>query len=45
MIVIAMAVVLLIVWGVVATILALENDGYGRAELAERNRRAGTRAR
>lgn len=45
MIIIALAVALLIVWGVVATILALENDGYGRPELAERNRRAGTRER
>ncbi|WP_166804444.1 hypothetical protein [Cryobacterium algoritolerans] len=43
MIIISVAIVLLVVWGVVATILVLGNDGLGRPELAERNRRPETR--
>jgi len=38
MIILTVALVLLIVWGVVATILGLGNDGLGRPELADRNR-------
>ncbi|WP_166789591.1 hypothetical protein [Cryobacterium fucosi] len=39
MIIITVAIVLLVLWGVVATILGLRNDGLGRPELAQRNRR------
>ena len=28
----------LMLWGVLATVLGLEGDGYGRPELRERNR-------
>lgn len=43
MIIITVAIVSLVVWGVVATILGLGNDGLGRPELADRNRGPETR--
>lgn len=43
MIIITVAIVALAVWGVVATLLGLGNDGLGRPEVAQRNRRPETR--
>ncbi|MEO6200122.1 MAG: hypothetical protein ABIX44_03055 [Cryobacterium sp.] len=32
----------LVLWGVLATILGLGHDGYGRSEIRERNRGTGS---
>jgi hypothetical protein len=38
MTIILLAMAALVLWGVLATILSMANDGYGRPEIAARNR-------
>jgi hypothetical protein len=38
MVIILLALAALVLWGVLASILRLENDGYGRPEIRDRNR-------
>ena len=39
MVIILLALGALALWGVLATILGLDHDGYGRPEIRDRNRR------
>jgi hypothetical protein len=39
MIIFLLALAVLAFWGIIATILRLDNDGYGRPEISGRNRR------
>ncbi|MEL4318995.1 hypothetical protein WJX64_08275 [Leifsonia sp. YIM 134122] len=40
-IILLIALVALVFWGALATILGLDNDGYGRPEIRDRTRHAG----
>ncbi|MET0725358.1 MAG: hypothetical protein ABWY36_03340 [Leifsonia sp.] len=44
-IIVLIALAALVLWGVIASILGLENDGYGRPEIRDRNRHAQNQVR
>lgn len=43
--IVLIALAILVFWGVIASILSLDSDGYGRPEIRDRNRHVGDAVR